>query len=120
MKRVSLSVVVVLLCSSALFAQDTNSEHARKTLEIYTKIIEMETSKNLGNVPAMARYLADELIGAGIAEADVEVLPVDNTAALIARYRGDGSSGKAPILLIFMETKILEFIRQVIFLLMVD
>ncbi len=100
MKRVSLSVVIVLLCSSALSAQDTNSEHARKTLEIYTKIIEMETSKNLGNVPAMARYLADELIGAGIAEADVEVLPVDNTAALIARYRGDGSSGKAPILLL--------------------
>ena len=44
----------------------------------------METSKNLGNVPAMAEYLADELIGAGLPEADVEILPVGETAALIA------------------------------------
>jgi carboxypeptidase PM20D1 len=100
MKRVSLSVVIVFLISSAVSAQDTNTEHARKTLEIYTAIIEMETSKNLGNVPAMAQYLADEMIGAGLSEADVEVLPVDDTAALIARYRGDGSSGRAPILLL--------------------
>lgn len=95
-----LSVVFVLLLSSAVFAQDRNSEHARKTLEIYTNIIEMETSKNLGNVPAMARYLADEMISAGLDSADVEVLPVGETAALIARYRGDGSSDKAPILLL--------------------
>ena len=44
--------------------------------------------------------LADEMIGAGIPEADVEILPVGETAALIARYRGDGSSGKKPILLL--------------------
>jgi len=100
MTRVILSAVVVLLLSNPVAAADGKSEHARKTLEIYTKIIEMETSKNLGNVPAMARYLADEMIGAGLAEADIEILPVGETAALIARYRGDGSSGKAPILLL--------------------
>jgi len=98
--RVILSAVVVLLLSNPVAAADGKSEHARKTLEIYTKIIEMETSKNLGNVPAMARYLADEMIGAGLAAADIEILPVGETAALIARYRGDGSSGKAPILLL--------------------
>jgi carboxypeptidase PM20D1 len=100
MVRIFLSVVFVSLLSSAVSAQDRNSEHARKALEIYTNIIEMETSKNLGNVPAMARYLADELIGAGLNAADVEILPVGETAALIARYRGNGSSGKAPILLL--------------------
>ena len=31
---------------------------------------------------------------------DVEVVPVGETAALIARYRGDGSSGEKPILLL--------------------
>ena len=98
--RVILSVVVLLLLSGAAQALDRNSEHAQKTLEIYTNIIEMETSKNLGNVPPMARYLADEMIGAGLAEADVEIVPIDGTAALIARYRGDGSSGEAPILLL--------------------
>jgi len=91
---------MTLLFSTALSAPDTNSEHARKTLEIYTTIIEMETSKNLGNVPAMAQYLADQMIGAGLPESDIEILPVGETAALIARYRGDGSSGKKPILLL--------------------
>ena len=93
MIRVSLSVVIALLFSTAVSAEDRDSEHARKTLEIYTNIIAMETAKNLGNVPAMARYLADELIGAGLPQEDVEILAVGETAALIARYRGDGSSG---------------------------
>jgi acetylornithine deacetylase/succinyl-diaminopimelate desuccinylase-like protein len=85
---------------TAAAAQETNSEHARKTLEIYEHIIEVETSKNLGNVPKVANYLADELVAAGLPRDDVEVLPVGETAALIARYRGDDSSGKGPILLL--------------------
>ena len=74
------------------------SDHAQKTLEIYTRIIGVESSKNLGNVPEIANYLADELVAAGFAREDVEVLPLGETASLVARYRGDGSSGKAPIL----------------------
>jgi len=93
-------LLLILLSSVAIADTDRNSEHAKKTLEIYKTIIEMETSKNLGNVPGMARYLADELVGAGIPETDIEIIPVDDTAALIARYRGDGSSGKGPILLL--------------------
>ncbi|MGI9224464.1 MAG: M20/M25/M40 family metallo-hydrolase [Woeseiaceae bacterium] len=92
--------VIALLSSAVVSAQDTESEHARKTLEIYTHIIGIESSKNLGNVPKVANYLAGELIDAGIPEDDVEVVPVGETAALIAHYRGDGSSGKAPILLL--------------------
>ena len=98
-RAISLLIAIVLLPSVAT-AVDVNSEHAKKTLEIYTRIIGMETSKNLGNVPAMARYLADEMMAAGLPESDIEILPVGETAALIARYRGDGSSGKAPILLL--------------------
>jgi len=89
-----------LLLAASATAQDVDSAHARKTLEIYTRIIGMETSKGLGNVPAMAEYLAGELIAAGLPQEDVEVVPVDGTAALIARYRGNGTSGKAPILLL--------------------
>ena len=96
----TIMILAALLSSSTIAAQVTNSEHARKTLEIYERIIEVETAKNLGNVPEVANYLADELIAAGFPQEDVEVLPVDNTAALIARYRGNGSSGKPPILLL--------------------
>lgn len=96
---VSLLLATILLCNVGV-AQVVNSEHARKTLEIYTRIVEVETSKNLGNVPEVAHYLADELIAAGLPRADVEVVPLGETASLIARYRGDGSSGKRPILLL--------------------
>jgi acetylornithine deacetylase/succinyl-diaminopimelate desuccinylase-like protein len=100
MTRTTITLAACLAAFTSVSAQDTNSEHARKTLEIYERIIEVETSKNLGNVPEVANYLADELIAAGFPRGDIEVLPVGETAALIARYRGDGSSGKAPILLL--------------------
>ncbi len=98
-KAITLLTALLLSCTSAS-AQDMSSEHAQKTLEIYTYIIGVETAKNLGNVPAVANYLAGELIGAGFPNEDVEVLPVGETAALIARYRGDDSAGKPPILLL--------------------
>lgn len=100
MKRTTIALVIILLSSATFAAQDRNSEHARKTLEIYQHIIEIESSKGLGNVPKIANYLASELIAAGFPQEDVEVLPVGETAALIARYRGNGSSGKPPILLL--------------------
>jgi len=100
MKRIIMLLAGVLLSSSILAAQDVDSEHARKTLEIFTRIIGVETSKNLGNVPEVANYLASELRAAGFPAGDVEVVPLGETASLIAKYRGDGSSGKTPILLL--------------------
>lgn len=98
--KAMIAIMAFFLLATSAAAQETDSEHARKTLEIYTAIIGMETSKGLGNVPGMAEYLAGELIAAGLPAEDVEVVPVDDTAALIARYRGNGTSGKAPILLL--------------------
>ncbi len=97
--KILLACISLSVASTAI-AEVADSEHARKTLEIYERIIAVETSKNLGNVPEVANYLAEELIAAGLPKGDVEVLPVGETAALIARYRGDGSSGKTPILLL--------------------
>ena len=98
MKKVIALLSAAILSSWVMADEPIRSEHAQKTLEIYTRIVEVESSKNLGNVPEIANYLAAELIGAGFPEADVEVVPLGETASLIARYRGDGSSGKAPIL----------------------
>ena len=100
MKKTIILIVAGLICTSATAAQDINSDHAKKTLEIYTRIIGIESSKNLGNVPEVAGYLASELISAGFPEGDVEVVLLGETASLIARYRGDDSSGKAPVLLL--------------------
>lgn len=110
MKSVSTTISVILvfltvstgvwLAPATAAAQDRNSAHAQKTLEIYSHIIGIETSKNLGNVPEMAKYLAGELMAAGLPEEDIEIVPIDGTAALIARYRGNDSSGRKPILLL--------------------
>ncbi len=100
MKNLLMSIAAVLISMSLLAAQEPDSEHARKTLEIYRHIVEIESSKGLGRVPEVANYLADELVAAGFPREDVEVVPLGETAALIARYRGDGSSGKKPILLL--------------------
>ena len=95
---------ILPLILSAVFAaplaaqQEKLSEHAEKTFEIYKTIVEVDTSKTKGNTPKVARYLADELIASGFPEQDIEILPKGETAALSARYRGNGSSGKKPIL----------------------
>jgi acetylornithine deacetylase/succinyl-diaminopimelate desuccinylase-like protein len=92
----SLFLVVV---TPALLAQpDRLSDHARKTFEIYKTIIEVDTSKERGNTPRVASYLADELLQAGFPQEDVEIIRLDDLAALVVRYRGNGSSGEKPIL----------------------
>jgi acetylornithine deacetylase/succinyl-diaminopimelate desuccinylase-like protein len=97
--RKLLAIFTCLVLTHLCYGADTiRDDHAQKTLEIYTRIIGVESSKNLGNVPKIANYLADELVAAGLHGEDVEVVPLGETAALIARYRGDGSSGKPPIL----------------------
>ncbi|MGB7453940.1 MAG: M20/M25/M40 family metallo-hydrolase, partial [Lysobacterales bacterium] len=100
MKKFVVLMATGFLFSWAIADEQIQSEHAQKTLEIYTRIIGVESSKNLGNVPEIAKYLASELVAAGFPEEDVEVVPLGETASLIAKYRGDGSSGKAPILLL--------------------
>jgi len=100
MKKIIALLATCIVSSWAAADEPALSEHAQKTLEIYTRIVGVESSKNLGHVPEIANYLAAELIAAGFPKEDVEVVPLGETASLIAKYRGDGSSGKAPILLL--------------------
>jgi len=99
MKKIILLLAAVLIpVTSAMAQPDTPSDHARKTFEIFRTIIEVDTSKAMGNTPKVAQFLANELIEAGFPPSDVEVLRMGDLVALIVRYRGDGSSGKKPIL----------------------
>jgi acetylornithine deacetylase/succinyl-diaminopimelate desuccinylase-like protein len=95
-------LLALALCTAAAgaaaSAETVPGEHARRTLEIYRHIIEVDTSKTTGNTPRVARYLADLFLEAGFPAADVRVVPKDSFASLIVTYRGDGSSGRKPIL----------------------
>ncbi|HSF16180.1 MAG TPA: M20/M25/M40 family metallo-hydrolase [Vicinamibacteria bacterium] len=99
MKLSNLVMAAVLSTAMPARAQETrDSEHARKTLEIFRTLIEVDTSKHMGNTPKVARYLAEELVAAGFPKGDVEILPKGELASLVVRYRGDGSSGARAIL----------------------
>ena len=99
MNRLFIALATLALCANAAALElELPTEHARKTFEIYKTLVEVDTSKMMGNTPKVARYLADELIAAGFPEQDVEVVIIDGFAALVARYRGNGSSGEKPIL----------------------
>jgi len=99
MRLLFVTVMALLLAANSL-AQDRDSDHAKKTFEIYKTIIEVDTSKNRGNTLKVAQYLAGELLAAGFPEDDIEVVPHGPFAALVARYRGALGSTKKPILLL--------------------
>lgn len=97
------------MCTLPLSAQQGSdaytAPHQRKALEIYRTLVGMRTAAGHGQVPKAANYLADQFRATGFASEDVHVLPFtvasgEETAGLVVRYRGDGSSGKKPILLL--------------------
>jgi len=78
-----------------------------KSREIFAKVISIPTSLGNRKVPELANYLAGEFKAAGFPAEDVTVvpfkLPADETAALVVRYRGDGTGGKPILLLAHMD-----------------
>ncbi|WCL55026.1 M20/M25/M40 family metallo-hydrolase [Gimibacter soli] len=78
-------------------AQAASDADIAKTKEILGTAVSFETSKGLGNVPKLAAYLADELKKGGFTDEDITIIPMGETAGMIVRYKGDGSSGKKGI-----------------------
>ncbi|HET7607097.1 MAG TPA: M20/M25/M40 family metallo-hydrolase [Gammaproteobacteria bacterium] len=97
-------VFLVLAClAGGAHAQAPSDAERAAALEIYRKIVSLDTSVDGGETPAMASYLADRFRAAGFAEEDVHVLPLPSTAALAVRYRGDGTQRGALLLLAHMD-----------------
>jgi len=104
-------LLLVLLpgAPGTLAAQDKSSDYTEpyqlNALEIYRTAIGFRTSAGHGQVPALAEYLAGEFRTGGFPDEDIHVLPQttadgEQTASLVVRYRGDGTSGAKPILLL--------------------
>ncbi len=93
-------LAAVCLCiaqAGPLFAADRTMPFGEKAFEIFKTVVEMRTAEGQRLVPTLARYLAAEFEKGGFPKADIHVLEVAGTAALVVRYRGDGSLGKKPI-----------------------
>ena len=83
-RQASITLPTIFLFLLAAPAQVIDSEHARKTPEIYEHNVEVETWKNLDNVPAVAGYITDELGAGGIPRDNIEIAPIGETTAPIA------------------------------------
>lgn len=104
-KRVSALIVAATL-STALLPLQVLASQANAPLPFFATAhtilkdsIAMRTVEGYGQVPRLAEYLADKFRQGGFDEQDIHLLPQGETTALIVRFRGDGRSGKKPILL---------------------
>ena len=95
--RWMLGTALALAASVAPAQAPTPAQDLPQTMDMLRQAVGMHTVEGAGQVPAFAAYLADKLKAGGFAAADVEIIPVGETAALVARYRGTGSG--QPILL---------------------
>jgi carboxypeptidase PM20D1 len=107
--RIPLSIAAWLLVPALLAAQDASSgytaPHQTRALEIYRTVVGMRTAATHAQVPKLANYLADQFRAGGFPADDIHVLPMtvtsgEETAALVVRYRGNGTSGKKPVMLV--------------------
>jgi acetylornithine deacetylase/succinyl-diaminopimelate desuccinylase-like protein len=71
--------------------------------DIFAKIIAIESSIGKGNVPLVAKYLAERFRAGGFPDADIHVLPLGETASLVVRYRGTGKGGRPIVLMAHMD-----------------
>ena len=106
-------IIAALLTASSAAALATpatlSKERHDATRAMFEHVINAPTVIGRHQVPAMAQYLADQLIAAGFPAADVRVMPYhtgsattgeDDTAALLVRWRAAGKPAKRPILLL--------------------
>jgi acetylornithine deacetylase/succinyl-diaminopimelate desuccinylase-like protein len=110
-----LALLLACLSASAVAApnpitQPTKLEPAwqAKTRELFKQAIEIPTVHNRGEMPRMAKLLADQFRAAGVPEADIhimpyEALPEDKTVALIVRWRSPNATKKPMLVLGHMD-----------------
>jgi acetylornithine deacetylase/succinyl-diaminopimelate desuccinylase-like protein len=99
----AIAALLLLALASAAAAQAPSEADRAQAREVYARIVGYDTSVDGGQTPAMARYLADLFVAGGFPAGDVQVFPFEHTAALVVRYRGDGSGGRPILLLAHMD-----------------
>ena len=98
----------VLASAGPIAAQDTETrqltDHQQMVHDIYRDIIGFRTARGHQQVDDMVAYLTKRLSDTGFAQEDLMVTDYDSdgepTQGLIVRYRGDGSSGDKPIVML--------------------
>src|SRR5881394_4150274 len=115
MKRLLAIALAAALSGAAVAATDPRTVPTQlpaawqaKTRAVFKQAIEIPTVHNRGEVPRMAKLLADQFRAAGIPDSDIhvmpyEALPGDQTAALIVRWRSPHATKKPMLILGHMD-----------------
>jgi acetylornithine deacetylase/succinyl-diaminopimelate desuccinylase-like protein len=115
MKRAIAFLLAAAVSSGAVAATDPRTVPTKlepawqaKTRALFKEVIEIPTVHHRGEVPRMAKVLADQFRAAGIPESDIhimpyEALPGDKTAALIVRWRSAHATKKPMMILGHMD-----------------
>jgi acetylornithine deacetylase/succinyl-diaminopimelate desuccinylase-like protein len=102
MLRIATGIAVgALLARSALAQSASLTPEQRELREIYTELVEINTSDSVGSCTEAANALAARLKAGGLPAPDVQVLVppgAPRKGNLVARYRGTG--GKKPLMLL--------------------
>jgi acetylornithine deacetylase/succinyl-diaminopimelate desuccinylase-like protein len=98
------AALALLVAPVAAVAQDrTQTPAAGNALDILIHSVGFRTVEGAGQVPAYAAYLKALLVDGGYADAEVEIHPMGESAALIARWPGADPALKPLVLLAHMD-----------------
>jgi acetylornithine deacetylase/succinyl-diaminopimelate desuccinylase-like protein len=99
--RSFVAIFCALCAQSVGAAPDTDAITRKNAHDIFKQLIEINTTDSVGSTTAAAQAMAQRLLDAGFARADVVVLgPNDRKGNMVARYRGKPGSKLKPILII--------------------
>jgi acetylornithine deacetylase/succinyl-diaminopimelate desuccinylase-like protein len=111
----TVALLVAIFSTATLAATDPRTLPTKlpqiwqvKTREIFKQAIEIPSVHNRGEVPRVAKLLADQFRAAGIPDSDIhmmpyEALPGDQTTALIVRWRSPHPTKKPMLILGHMD-----------------
>lgn len=96
------AALALLMAPMAVAAQD-RAQASDNALDILIRSVGFRTVDGAGQVPAYAAYLKGLLVDGGYADADVQIHPVGESAALIARWPGADPALKPLVVLAHMD-----------------
>lgn len=90
--------IALAVAAAAPARAETTAQAMPEMMDMLRHAISMQTVEGKGQVQAFAQYLAGKLASVGFAKSDIQIIPVEHTAALVVHYQGSDRNLK-PILL---------------------
>lgn len=95
--------IAILFAAGTAHAAPVDDPWHAKARELLERTVNIPTVPSGTRTPEMARYLAAQYRAAGFPEADIKVMPYDQTAALIVRWRAASPTARPIMVMSHMD-----------------